>query len=74
MQTQIQQTIIITLGVALFLLILMRYDTEIIIAIVSGLIGFLTNKTITEQNTQKQTPPEETIEKNIENTGEDNAI
>lgn len=73
MQTQIQQTIIITLGVALFLLILMRYDTEIIIAIVSGLIGFLTNKTITE-NTQKQTPPEETIEKNIENTGEDNAI
>lgn len=73
MQTQIQQTIIITLGVALFLLILMRYDTEIIIAIVSGLIGFLTNKTITEQNTQKQTPPEETIEKNID-TGEDNAI
>jgi hypothetical protein len=60
MQNNTQQLIISILGVALFMMIYMKYNQDIIIAIVSGLIGFLTNKTLTEysldnNNTQEST-------------------
>lgn len=62
MQINTQQLIITILGVALVLLILLQYNTEVIIAIISGLIGFLTNKTIQnkeEVTTTTQTDPPE---------------
>lgn len=46
MEFSTQNLIIALLGVALIVLILKNYDTEIIIAIVSGLIGYLTNNKV----------------------------
>lgn len=54
-QINTQQLIITVLGISLILLILLRYNQEVIIAIVSGLIGFLTNKTITTDNNNNNT-------------------
>lgn len=60
MQTNTQQLIISILGVALFMMIYMKYNQDIIIAIVSGLIGFLTNKTLTEYSLDNRSAQEST--------------
>lgn len=60
MQNNTQQLIIIILGVALFMMIYMKYNQDIIIAIVSGLIGFLTNKTLTEYSLDNKSAQEST--------------
>lgn len=60
MQNNTQQLIISILGVALFMMIYMKYNQDIIIAIVSGLIGFLTNKTLTEYSLDTKSAQEST--------------
>lgn len=60
MQNNTQQLIISILGVALFMMIYMKYNQDIIIAIVSGLIGFLTNKTLTEYSLDNKSAQENT--------------
>lgn len=60
MQNNTQQLIISILGVALFMMIYMKYNQDIIIAIVSGLIGFLTNKTLTEYSLDTKSAQENT--------------
>lgn len=60
MQNNTQQLIISILGVALFMMIYMKYNQDIIIAIVSGLIGFLTNKTLTEYSLDNKSAQEST--------------
>lgn len=64
MQNNTQQLIIIILGVALFMMIYMKYNQDIIIAIVSGLIGFLTNKTLTEYSLDNKSVQESTEKDN----------
>lgn len=46
MNVNTQVCVIGALGVALILLIIMKYPSEIIIAIISGLIGYLTNNKV----------------------------
>lgn len=46
METNTQNLVIGLLGVALIVLILKNYNTEVIIAIISGLIGYLTNNRV----------------------------
>lgn len=64
MQNNTQQLIIVILGVALFMMIYMKYNQDIIIAIVSGLIGFLTNKTLTEYSLDNKSAQERTEKDN----------
>lgn len=72
MQNNTQQLIIIILGVALFMMIYMKYNQDIIIAIVSGLIGFLTNKTLTEYSLDNKSAQENTEKDNsIDGRGDD---
>lgn len=72
MQNNTQQLIIIILGVALFMMIYMKYNQDIIIAIVSGLIGFLTNKTLTEYSLDNKSAQEITEKDNsIDGRGDD---
>ena len=72
MQNNTQQLIIVILGVALFMMIYMKYNQDIIIAIVSGLIGFLTNKTLTEYSLDNKSAQESTEKDNsIDGRGDD---
>ena len=50
----------------------MKYNQDIIIAIVSGLIGFLTNKTLTEYSLDNKSAQESTEKDNsIDGRGDD---
>lgn len=68
-----QQIICGGLGIALILCIIFNYDPQIIIAIISGLIGFLTNSKVDQDKIQEtiQTGLEENLQTTTTNNTED---